>query len=75
MRGILPWRRGKKGLSWLEIDEASCDGGPFSWLTKSYGIAISHRFSATRQLRITDIKHGDQAVAAINEKLMQDFPD
>ena len=75
VRGLLRWGKGKKGLSWLEIDAASCDTRPFSWLTKSYGITISHRFSATRQLRITHIKHGDQAVAAINEKLMQEFPD
>ncbi|WP_213992361.1 hypothetical protein [Sodalis sp. dw_96] len=75
VRGLLPWSRGRKGLSWLEIDEAVCDGGPFSWLTKSYGITISHHFSANRQLRITHIKHGDQAAAVINERLMQESPD
>ncbi|QWA08882.1 hypothetical protein GTU79_15135 [Sodalis ligni] len=75
VRGLLPGRRGKKGLSWLEIDEVACDSGPFSWLTKSYGITISHRFSATRQLHISQIKHGDRAVAAINERLMQEFTD
>jgi hypothetical protein len=73
IRGILPWNRGRKGLAWLEIDEVFCVGGPFSWLTKSYDISISHRFSATRRLLISQIKHGDQAVEDINEKLMQDF--
>ena len=73
-RGLLPWRR-KSGLAWLEIDDIACQAGSLSWLTKSYGVFVSNRFSQSRQLHIRHIKHGDQAVEAISEKLAEDFPD
>ncbi|XBS68199.1 hypothetical protein ABK905_15420 [Acerihabitans sp. KWT182] len=73
IRGLAPWRRGKKGFSWLEIDEAFCNGSPLSVLTKSYDITISPRFNANRQLTVFHIKHGERAVAAINDRLMQDM--
>lgn len=75
IRGFLPWHKGRNGLTWLEIDAAACQSGPLSWLTKSYDILIANRFSESRQLTMTHIKHGDQAVAIINDKLAQEFSD
>ncbi|TKI08083.1 hypothetical protein [Martelella alba] len=73
--GPLSWRRRKKGMTWLEIDEAAGLTEPFGWLTHSHGIDISSRFSPSRRLRLSHIKHGDEAVAAINDILAEDFAD
>ncbi len=68
-RGILPWRRGIVGMPWSDIEALFCETGPIGWLTTSYTVRIGHRFEPDLDITLLHIKHGNQAVMAINEQL------
>jgi hypothetical protein len=68
--GIFPWSRGYHGVKWRDVDEASTFLGFFSWAFKAYTVKLTHRYTRASELYLTHIRHGDQAVAAINRALM-----
>lgn len=68
--GIFPWSRGYYGVKWRDVDEASTFLGFFSWAFKAYTVKLTHRYTRASELYLTHIRHGDQAVAAINRALM-----
>lgn len=74
-RGLLPWNKGTDGVNWRDIADAAYDSGFFSWLTKSYRVRVSPRFTQSAEILVAHIKRGNQAVAVINLRLMQDSPD
>jgi hypothetical protein len=68
-RGILPWKRGSFGMKWRDIEIASFKQNLTSWTTHSYSLQILDRYTRKPELVLTDMRHGDQAVMFINNRL------
>jgi hypothetical protein len=66
--GVLPWQKGVSGVKWRDLDEAVYFKSMGSWLLKSYGIRIGHRFTKTSEIVLTSWADGNQVVARINAK-------
>ncbi len=64
--GILPWRKGVRGVKWRDLDDATYSQSMWSWLSKSYSVRIGHRFTRSSEILLTHISRGDKAVIAIN---------
>lgn len=69
--GVLPWRRGVRGLKWRDLDEAAYEAGFWSWLTRSWAVRASHRHTRANEILLTHIAGGKRAVAAINGRHQQ----
>ena len=67
--GIFPWNRGVYGVKWRDISEAVYYTKFWSWALNSYEIRVGHRFTNESELRISNMKAGNNAVAMINAKL------
>ncbi len=65
--GVLPWKRGVRGVKWRDMDEATYVTSFWSWLLRSYTVRIGHRFTKASEIRLTHMARGKQAVATINE--------
>lgn len=76
-RGVMPWSRGVYGVKWRNLDEAAYFTGFVSWLTKSYRITATHRYTKASEINLAHVARGDLAVAQINELAHQlrDRPD
>ena len=66
--GILPWRKGVRGVKWRDLDDATYSQSMWSWLSKSYSMRIGHRFTRSSEILLTNISRGDKAVIAINSR-------
>lgn len=66
-RGILPWRRGYRGVKWRDIEDAQYFTGFFSWIFRSYTVRIGHRFTKTSEIFVTHVARGNKAVEHINQ--------
>ncbi len=66
--GILPWTKGVYGVSWRDLDSANYKIGFLSWLTNSYDVVISHRFTKNNEIYIKDIWNGKKLVPLINQQ-------
>jgi hypothetical protein len=64
--GILPWKRGVRGVKWRDMDDASYAGGFFAWVTRSYTVRIGHRFTRESEIVLHHIAGGRQAVETVN---------
>jgi hypothetical protein len=64
--GVLPWTKGFNGVKWRDLDEAVFCQSFVGWLTKSYTIQLTHRFTKTNEIRMTHTAHGSEVVAIIN---------
>ena len=64
--GVLPWESGAHGVKWQDLNEASYKTGFVSWITNSYKICISHRYTKTSEIFLTNIWAGKKAVLKIN---------
>ena len=69
--GILPWRRGVTGVKWRDLDEAAYEKSFTSWLTRSWTVKVSHRYTRANEILLTNIAGGKAAVAAINARHQQ----
>lgn len=67
--GILPWSRGVRGVKWRDLDEAMFYKGIWAWISRSFTVKISHRYTRTNEIVLSAMSHGDKAVAEINERL------
>ena len=67
--GILPWKRGVRGVKFRDIDEALFYKGVWAWIAHSYTVKIAHRFTRTNEIVLTAMSHGDRAVGEINGRL------
>ncbi|GFO61743.1 hypothetical protein GMST_40680 [Geomonas silvestris] len=65
--GFLPWNRGGYGVKWRDLEGAVYYTNFSSWIFKSYTVRISHRFTKTSEIYLTDMARGDLAVSRINE--------
>ena len=65
-RGILPWKRGRLGVLWRDMDTANFFPSFFSWLLRSYKIRVGHRFTRESEIILTSMSRGDKAVGVIN---------
>lgn len=65
--GFLPWNRGGYGVKWRDLEGAVYYTNFPSWIFKSYTVRISHRFTKTSEIYLTDMARGDLAVSRINE--------
>ncbi len=66
--GILPWTKGVYGVSWRDLDSANYKTGFLSWLTNSYDVIISHRFTKENEVYVKDIWNGNKLVPLINQQ-------
>ena len=66
--GILPWTKGVYGVSWRDLDSANYKIGFLSWLTNSYDVIISHRFTKENEVYVKDIWNGNKLVPLINQQ-------
>ncbi|AZF07693.1 hypothetical protein [Pseudomonas sp. R5-89-07] len=71
-QGILPWRRGYRGVKWRDIEDAMYFTGFLSWVFRSYTVRIGHRFTKTSEILVTHLARGNKAVEHINQ-LHQDI--
>jgi hypothetical protein len=71
--GVLPWNTGVNGVKWRDIDEALMLQSLWSWMFKSYAIVLKQRFTKATEIRLSHMRQGDVAVAAINETLFKKF--
>jgi hypothetical protein len=65
-QGILPWSKGLSGVKWRDMDEAIFEQGFWSWITRSYTVRITHRFTKDSEIRLTNIGGGKDAVGTLN---------
>lgn len=65
-RGLIPWSKGVSGVKWDVLDDAIYSRTFFSWLSKSYTVRIGHRVSITREISLSHIHRGNEAVESIN---------
>lgn len=66
--GILPWNKGTEGVKWRDIDEAVYFPDLWSWLGKSYTVRVGHRFTKEREIFLSNMANGKEAVQTINAK-------
>ncbi|ARA80133.1 hypothetical protein ACDH60_27290 [Pseudomonas ficuserectae] len=66
-QGILPWRKGYRGVKWRDIEDAMYFTGFISWIFRSYTVRIGHRFTKTSEILITHLAKGNNAVEHINQ--------
>ncbi len=64
--GILPWKKGVRGVKWRDLDEAVYFQTLWSWLFKSYSLRIGHRFTKSSEIFLSHIARGDKCVMDIN---------
>jgi len=64
--GILPWKKGRNGVKWRDMDEAVFVLSFWSWLSRSYAIRIGHRFTKSSEILLTDMAGGKEAVRKLN---------
>ena len=64
--GVFPWQKGITGVKWRDVGEASYKQGIMPWMTRSYSIWVSHRFSKDSELAIKHLHRGNLAVEHIN---------
>jgi hypothetical protein len=64
--GILPWRKGTRGVKWRDLDGAGYFPTFWSWLFKSYSISIAHRFTKSSEIFLTHIHMGHDTAMEIN---------
>ena len=67
--GILPWKKGVKGVKWRDLDEALYFQTFGSWLFNSYSIRIGHRFTKSSEIFLTNMARGNESAIAINAHL------
>jgi hypothetical protein len=65
-RGVLPWTKGFTGVKWRDLDEAVYYQSMIGWLTKSYTIHLTHRFTKTDEIKMYETDRGDEVVSVIN---------
>lgn len=66
--GVFPWNKGVYGVKWRDLNEATYRPGFFGWLTKSYTISITNRFTSDdNEVKLPFVKNGDEAVIHINK--------
>lgn len=68
-QGILPWSKGGSGVPWDAVGEATYQQTFLSWIFKSYGVSVFHRFNGGTQVYLEHVKNGDLAVQDINRLL------
>lgn len=64
--GILPWKRGVRGVKWRDMDDASYAGGFLAWITRSYTVRIGHRFTREGEIVLHHVANGRRAVETVN---------
>jgi hypothetical protein len=69
--GVLPWKKGRTGVKWRDLDEAVYFTTFWSWLSKSYTIRIRHRFTKSSEIALTHVARGNDIVAEINSRHQQ----
>jgi len=65
-RGALPWSKGFIGVKWRDLDKAVYYQSIMGWITKSYTIELTHRFTKTEEIKMYDTARGDEVVSLIN---------
>jgi hypothetical protein len=69
--GVMPWSRGVHGVKWRDMDEAAYERSFWSWITRSWTVQVSHRYTRANEILLTDIAGGKQAVALLNGRHQQ----
>ena len=69
--GVLPWQRGVRGIKWRDLDQAFYVQSFRSWLTRSWSIRVTHRFTEANAIMLSHMARGREAVAIINERHQQ----
>jgi len=69
--GILPWKRGVRGVKWRDLDEAVFINSFWSWLAGSYSVVLKHRFTKDIEIGESDMARGKTAVTTINQQHRQ----
>jgi hypothetical protein len=65
--GIFPWTKGYTGVKWGDLDEALFYQSFMGWLTKSYTVLLTHRFTKTTEIKMSETERGDEVVSLINK--------
>lgn len=66
--GIFPWDKRAYGVKWRDLDGALCYPTFTSWLFKSYSIRLTHRFTKSGEIAVSEVAHGHSVVGAINAR-------
>jgi hypothetical protein len=64
--GYLPWKKGVWGMQWRDLGQAGFLPSFTGWLFRSYTVVVSHRFTRSRELRITQMHNGQKSASEIN---------
>ena len=66
--GVLPWKRGVRGVKWRDMDEATYVNGFVGWVTRSTTVRIAHRYTKESEIVLHHIANGRRAVETINAR-------
>lgn len=69
--GVMPWSRGVHGVKWRDMDEAAYERSFWSWLTRSWTVQVSHRYTRANEILLTHIAGGKNAVMLLNARHQQ----
>ena len=72
--GILPWNKGRTGVSWRDCGGAYYATDFSSWLTKSASVQIEHRFTRTSSLTVEEIADAKRVAETIAAALSERSP-
>ncbi|MDM5181250.1 hypothetical protein PO883_29130 [Massilia sp. DJPM01] len=64
--GVLPWKKGRHGVLWRDVDSATYIQSFWSWSTRSYSVRVGHRFTKVSEINETNIANGQEVAGRIN---------
>ncbi|WDL74629.1 hypothetical protein IP360_07325 [Helicobacter winghamensis] len=64
-RGIFPWTKGVNGIIWNDCGGAMFQQGFWSYLLKTYTVFITHKYTESAQIAVSNIYNGKEFCAEV----------
>lgn len=64
-RGIFPWSKGINGIIWNDCGGAMFQQGFWSYILKTYTVFITHKYTESAQIAVSDIYNGKEFCAEV----------
>lgn len=68
-RGILPWTKGCNGIIWNDCGGSLYKQGFFAYILNTYTIYITHKYTESMQIAISDIYKGKEFCGIVQDYL------
>lgn len=69
--GIFPWNKSIAGVRWHNVDEATSKAGLLCWVSNSYPVFVTNRYTKKYEIALNYIYHGDAFAHRVNRILGQ----